>query len=228
MENEPEVIRQNMQDQRTALTEKLEALEEKVMGVATSVTDSVESVKEGVTDTVEAVKETVENTVEAARDLFNLSEHVRRHPWVVLGGAVGVGFLVGALLRRRGREPVARRSRRDAPPAADHQGNGARKEAEPGPADSLFSSVTAGLNRIKDAAFGALFGTVERVLAQELPQAVESHIKTFVDDSVTKLHNALTEKPAESSVSEPPRQQRERQEAGFDTVTGRPFPPGSW
>jgi ElaB/YqjD/DUF883 family membrane-anchored ribosome-binding protein len=239
MDNEPEVIRQNMQDQRTALTEKLDALETKVMGVANSVASSVESVKDGVTETVESVKETVENTVgavketvadtvDAARDLFNLSEHVKRRPWLVLGGAVGVGFLVGALLRRRGSEPIARRNRRDAPPAA-HQGNGAHKEAEPGPADGLVDSVKEGLNHIKDVALGALFGTVEQVLARELPQAVESQVKTFFDDAMTKFRNAVTpEKSAESSASEQPRRQPERQETGFDPVTGRPVRPGSW
>ena len=72
MENEPEVIREQMQETRTGLAEKLEALEERVMGVATAVSETVENVKEGVEGTVESVKETVSETVETVKDTFNL------------------------------------------------------------------------------------------------------------------------------------------------------------
>src|SRR5947209_18377211 len=113
MENEdPEVIRRRMLENRTALTEKLEALENQVMGVASSVTDTVESVKEGVQETVEAVKDTVQetvgnvkdtfdDTVETVKGAFNLPRQVERHPWAMLGGAVAVGAVLGVLLRRR-------------------------------------------------------------------------------------------------------------------------------
>src|SRR5262245_2642415 len=121
MENEtdPEVIRKKMLEKRTALTEKLEALEQGVLGVASSVTNTVESVKEGVEETVEAVKdtvqdtvgavkETVEETVETAKGLFDVPGHVERHPWAMLAGSVGVGALLGFLLRRRTVERVGR------------------------------------------------------------------------------------------------------------------------
>src|SRR5437899_407531 len=98
MENEPEVIRERMQEKRTDLTTKLEALEQQVLGVASSVTDTVESVKEGVQETVDAVKETVqdtvgavkntvEETVSSVKETFDLRRQMQRHPWGMVGGS---------------------------------------------------------------------------------------------------------------------------------------------
>ncbi len=253
MENEtdPEVIRNRMLENRTALTEKLEALEQQMRGVASSVTNTVESVKEGVEETVEAVKdtvqetvgtvkETVEGTVETVKETFNLRRRTERHPWAMLAGSVGAGVLLGVLLRRRTRrafgaaESVGRRFRRAPPPAPQpaerETGNGARKE--PGLADSLVGSAREGLTRIKDMALGTLFGTIQELVARELPRAVEEHVKTFVDDAMTRLKEAVKPKenpPAEQPAArEQPRRKRDRQEAGFDPETGRPLSRGSW
>jgi len=242
MENstdDPEVIRQRMQENRTALTEKLEALEQQVLGVATSVTDTVESVKEGVQDTVEAVKdtvesvkegvkETVEDTVETVKESFNLWGQFERHPWAMLGGSLGVGLLLGVLLRRRRAEPL-----READEGAARRfggGNGARKESEGGMADGLLAPVKEGLTRVKDLALGTLFATVQKVLVRELPEVVESQVKSFLDDAVEKLKGAVKhEKPAEAP-SPPPQGRRkgDRQETAFHPETGRPMGQGSW
>jgi hypothetical protein len=53
MENETELIRDQMAQTRTALTEKLEALEDVVLG-------TVEGTTRSVTETVEAVQEAVQ------------------------------------------------------------------------------------------------------------------------------------------------------------------------
>src|SRR5262245_40678802 len=50
MENEPELIRDQMQETRTAMTEKLDTLQQKV-------SDTVESITTPVTETVQTVKE---------------------------------------------------------------------------------------------------------------------------------------------------------------------------
>lgn len=124
MENE-DVIREQMKDTRTALTEKLEKLENKVVSTVSdttqAVTETVEAVKDtvqgttdAVTETVEKVKETVQDTVESVTDtvkggvrsvanLFN----PREHPWVCMGASVLSGFLAGKLLTPR-REPMVR------------------------------------------------------------------------------------------------------------------------
>jgi ElaB/YqjD/DUF883 family membrane-anchored ribosome-binding protein len=251
--DDPEVIRRRMLENRTALTEKLEALENQVLGVASSVTNTVESVKEGVQETVEAVKDTVQetvgnvketfdDTVETVKETFDLRRQVERHPWAMLGGSLAVGALLGVLLRRRtmrrvagAAESVARRFRRAPAPApqplVQETGNGARKE--PGLADSLIGSAREGLTRVKDMALGTLFGTIQELVARELPKAVEEHVKTFVDDAMTRLKEAVKPQPqpapaAETAAREQPRRKRGRQETGFDPQTGRPLGRGSW
>jgi len=255
-ESDPEVIRQRMLENRTALTEKLEALEQQVMGVASNVTNTVESVKDGVQETVEAVKDTVaetvnnvkdtvEDTVSTVKDTFNLPLQVERHPWAMLAGSVGVGMLVGAFLRRRTVTNVGRLAggvvrrfggeRQEAPRAARAEGqygNGAHKEAE-GVTDHLLGSVKDGLNRVKDLALGTLFATVEKVLVRELPEAVESHVKNFVEEAANKLKSNFTAPPpaeptAEPTVAAGSKKKPERQETAFHPETGRPMRPGSW
>jgi ElaB/YqjD/DUF883 family membrane-anchored ribosome-binding protein len=109
----PEVIRQQMEETRASLAEKLGVLEEKVAGTVQeateAVSETVETVKETVAGTVEAVKDTVEGTVETVKDTvsttvetvketFDLAGHVDRHPWAMVGGSVLVGFVGGLLL----------------------------------------------------------------------------------------------------------------------------------
>jgi ElaB/YqjD/DUF883 family membrane-anchored ribosome-binding protein len=104
MLDEPEVIREQMAETRTALTDKLETLEQQVMDTVTettsAVTDTVESVKEAVEETVTAVKDTVQDSVQAVKNTFDLPRQMNRHPWLFLGASVAVGYLGGRLLGR--------------------------------------------------------------------------------------------------------------------------------
>lgn len=117
MENEPGVIRDQMQDTRTALSEKLEALEQKVVttvqDTTNTVTETVQSVKAAVEDTVGTVKDTVQATVDtlstsvdktvsAVKDSLDLSSHVDRHPWGMVLGSAAAGFLLGTLIPSSG------------------------------------------------------------------------------------------------------------------------------
>jgi len=108
MENETDVIRQQMLETRTALSEKLEALQEQVLstveGTTKSVTDTVQTVQEAVQDTVSTVSETVQGTVETVKDTFDISQHVQKHPWLMVGGAIALGYLGGRLMEN-GRLP---------------------------------------------------------------------------------------------------------------------------
>src|SRR5438105_4518592 len=64
MDQNPDVIRHNIEETRSALTDKLETLEHEVFGTVReatqAVSDTVENVKETVACTVENVKEKVE------------------------------------------------------------------------------------------------------------------------------------------------------------------------
>src|SRR4051812_17988281 len=72
-DEEAERIRQQMNETRADLTEKLEVLEQQVVG------------------TVETVKESV-NTVQ---HVFDLKYQMQERPWAIMAGAAAVGLLVG-------------------------------------------------------------------------------------------------------------------------------------
>jgi ElaB/YqjD/DUF883 family membrane-anchored ribosome-binding protein len=110
MDHEAEVIKQQMEQTRSALVEKLETLEEQVASTVRSTTeavsDTVEAVKGAVEGTVhsvensvEAVKETFSESVESVKETFNLSRQVEQRPWMMMGGGVVVGYLAGCLLQ---------------------------------------------------------------------------------------------------------------------------------
>jgi ElaB/YqjD/DUF883 family membrane-anchored ribosome-binding protein len=113
MDDEPEVIRQQMEVTRTDMTKKIEALEQQVVDTVQTTTqavsDTVESVKDAVQDTVSAVKETVSDTVgtvkdtvsdtvSSVKDALDVRGYVEQYPWASFGAAVATGFVGGLLL----------------------------------------------------------------------------------------------------------------------------------
>jgi ElaB/YqjD/DUF883 family membrane-anchored ribosome-binding protein len=114
MDNETEVILEQMEGTRASLAQKLETLENQVVGtiqdatstvaetvqqVKEAVTGTVETVKETVEGTVETVKGTVEGTVETVKETLDLRRQAQNHPWLMFGGSFAVGFVAGRLLR---------------------------------------------------------------------------------------------------------------------------------
>jgi hypothetical protein len=67
MDNE-DVIREQMENTRTSLSEKLETLEQQVATTVQDATSNVAGTVEAVKETVEAVKDSVTGTVEAVKD----------------------------------------------------------------------------------------------------------------------------------------------------------------
>jgi ElaB/YqjD/DUF883 family membrane-anchored ribosome-binding protein len=199
MENE-ERIKQEMQETRSALAEKLETLEQKVVGVvgaveeATSVVgDTVGAIKESVQDTVSAVNEKVQESVASVKDLFDLSSRVQEHPWLMVGGSVAVGYCLGALLDKSGASSPSPSSANGAAASQTAFGNQAssnghrietEKQAAPQGQPSLWAPEIA---KLKGLALGALFGTAREMIASALPEPVGHQIKEVIDSATRKV-----------------------------------------
>jgi ElaB/YqjD/DUF883 family membrane-anchored ribosome-binding protein len=110
---------EQMEGTRADLAQKLEALENQVVGtiqdatstvsetvheVKEAVTGTVETVKQTVEGTVDTVKETVQGTVETVKETFDVRRQVENHPWLMFGGSLAAGFVAGRLLQRYGPE----------------------------------------------------------------------------------------------------------------------------
>jgi len=83
-----------IEDSRAAMTEKLAILEARVRGTVEGVQSSLEEI-------VENVKDRVDTTVETLKRTFDVQYQVDQHPWLMLGGATLVGYLLGLALLPR-------------------------------------------------------------------------------------------------------------------------------
>jgi len=210
MDDHPEVIRQQMEETRSNLTDKLEALENQV-------SESVQSTTAAVTETVEAVKETVENvtatvqeTVETVGETFDLWTQTDHHPWIVFGGSVAVGYLAAqlfgepranskaeqshapswdALARSAAQSRKENRSRASEPPV---QPAAARSEpSETGKKSWFWDQV----DRVKGLALGSLMGVVRDLAARGLPGPLGQRVAEEVDQLTANLGGETIQGP---------------------------------
>ena len=234
MENEPAVIEKQMEETRAAMNDKLEALESKVAETVSSTTDvvqtsteavstsvenvketvesSVEAVKETVAavtdtvhDTVQAIKDTVQETVQTIKESFDISLQMQRHPWLIFGGAVGLGLLGSLMVPRRSKVSSSSAESSSTPA---HSGNGSNGSSYTPPtfgpeakrfsqlgndggsqSESTWESATGWvgeqIGRLKGLALGTVMGAVRDMAKRSLPESVGSRVAEEVD-SITK------------------------------------------
>jgi ElaB/YqjD/DUF883 family membrane-anchored ribosome-binding protein len=203
-EQDADSIRQEIDCTRSALTDKLEALEHQVMGTVQNARESVEEglhlAKETVEDTVQAVKSSVRDTVASVKRTFDVRHHVERHPWATVGGSVLAGLAFVSLLeklRGRSREPLDRPAangtsswrsapspeQRDASTAMASQARTtAVRPSQPGFLDQFHEE----LDKAKVTAVSYTVALLRDALKRSVPEAA-SHIDDFANGVVTRL-----------------------------------------
>jgi ElaB/YqjD/DUF883 family membrane-anchored ribosome-binding protein len=209
-----------MEETRTSLAEKIETLEKEVVETVAetthAVTDTVETVKEAVEGTVETVKDTVEDTVEAVKRTFDISEHVRRRPWLCMGASVALGFIGGKLflrgMQRVGREPkgfvspsmTSRPSgpafyeREERPAAAPT----APAEQKPGWLSSLGEKFGSEIRQLKGLALGTALGLARDALAKSAPEEIRPRVIEIANNITEKLGGQVIHEPLLKSNSD--------------------------
>jgi len=211
---DPEVIRQRMEQTRASLAEKIEVLEQKVTETVQEATqavsetvqeakeavhETVETVKDSVTHTVESVKGTVEETVERVRHTLDLAAHVRERPWTMVGGSLAAGFLGGLLMGPSQRRPYvapyepvgaefAPEFVAEPEPAAPCGLSAAAEPVreQPGWWQWLNSTFGPEIDKLKGMAIGTMAGVVRDLVGQAVPE----HLKPMVTD----MFNSVTTK----------------------------------
>jgi ElaB/YqjD/DUF883 family membrane-anchored ribosome-binding protein len=216
MDDEAEQLRQQMMDTRTALSEKLENLENQVIGTvqdATSaVNETVAAVKDAVQDTVDTVKDTVQGTVGSMKDTMqetvtsvrenlSLERQFQHHPWAMLGGAVAVGFLGTRLLGNQGRGTPAIQAQPDVKvwehaPRLGQAKNGAKSKAPrlAAPPEErenwlakLGDQFAPEINKLRGAAIGATFALIRDLVSPSLPPPLQQTVREVLDGATAKL-----------------------------------------
>jgi len=214
--DEQDVILGQMEETRSALTDKLETLEkevtDKVLATTENVTESVEtvtnavqqtvaSVKDGVQGTVTAVTDGVKQGVNAVKSLLDFPEHFTQHPLAMFTASIAVGFCVGKYRqgeRRRAPSEAASSNR-----GRDHaNGNGKHQFAEPSaPSPSLFRDFAPEIDKLKGLALGALMGVVRDLVVEAVPE--------HYHDSLNEIMTSVTEKLGGKPVPEADSPRRE-------------------
>jgi gas vesicle protein len=204
MDREAEVIKQQMEQTRAALSEKLETLEQQVVGTVagatTKVAHTVDTVTEAVQETVATVKESVEETMASVKESLDLRRQVEQHPWLMMGGAVCTGYVGERLLER-----IDGRRTTLPPPQPRHFLGGPRRtpevptavpapepappepRAEPSWLTLLTNSFGPEIAKLKSVAIGAALGLVRDRIAEATPPHLQSQVTELLDSVTLKL-----------------------------------------
>jgi len=217
MDNDTEVIREQMEETRASLTEKLETLEQQVVTTvqeATSaVAETVESVKEAVNETVTTVKDsvqetvasvkgTVEDTVVGVKETFDLQHQVEQHPWGMMAGSIALGYLGGYLLSKPRTRVVTANIGTQYPLPVSQPMPSAPLSAAPISAAPTFSPPTSSgpswwtgvsalfgpeIAKVKGLALGVALGIVRDSITQAAPAQMKAELGNVIDSITAKL-----------------------------------------
>jgi ElaB/YqjD/DUF883 family membrane-anchored ribosome-binding protein len=199
MENEAEVIRKQMEETRTSLSEKLEALETQVTDTVKETTESVGETVETVTEAVKDTASSVAQTVQAVTETFNISGHVQRYPWLALGCSAGVGYLLGMWLAPShstalsgmtagaSSTPSTPPAPAPAPPepvlsAGSSNGHAASSQepARENAWQTFFDSWKPAFDQLKGLALGATVGVAGQMLIRALPESFRKDLNEML------------------------------------------------
>jgi len=237
-----------MDDTRTSLADKIEALEDQVTDTVkeatTDVTDTVKTVKETVEEVTDDVKEAVSDVTHSVADtvedmahnvasFFDVTGHVRRHPWPVFGGAIFAGFIVERLWPRRQsaaapkrfQEPASLSSIASAADRMDAFGQAAAPAAavekpKPERATGWFWDE---LRRLQGLAVSSVFGLARDVAARHLPEAIGKKVSDEFNRVTTRLGGEPIEEPIDTTEKTPapkPPDHNGRKQPAFSGFSG--------
>src|SRR5262249_43753141 len=100
--DELERLRADIAGTRSALSNKLESVEqelrENVRRTTDSVVDTLHTVKDTFTGTIDDVRDRFTGTVNTIKTELDVRRHVREHPWIMLTGSAVAGFAAARLL----------------------------------------------------------------------------------------------------------------------------------
>jgi hypothetical protein len=201
MENESDVTREQMDETRASMSEKMETLEQRVIDTAHDAADAAG-------ETVDDVKDAVQETVQNVKDAFNVRLQVARHPWAMVGGSVALGYLGGYLLfRHREAQPwAASQPAVSDNPKSTATHNGVVKDArfqeeafgkkpvpnvdvhaDPSWLGSVHHRFEPEINKAKGLAIGMVLGVARDVITQSVPDLFKAALVDVIDGVTVKL-----------------------------------------
>jgi ElaB/YqjD/DUF883 family membrane-anchored ribosome-binding protein len=107
-------IKQNIEETRAAMNEKIKKIEGRVhetmdgtKSTIASVVSNIHRVKDTVEETksvidtgIDTLRQAIDETVERVKSTAELIDQVKQNPWIMLGSAALVGYVLGSLNRQ--------------------------------------------------------------------------------------------------------------------------------
>lgn len=203
MPSETEMIKQQMEQTRTSLTEKLATLENHVFGkvhdTTSAVADTANEVRDSVRRSMRTVRQSVRNTLEDVKEAFNLSHQVQRHPWVMLGGSLLAGYVSACAVERAVHDgrivphfslPTGSSTGLPPPSSGGVEQQGERTSlASSGPSflQSLVDTFAPEIAKLKSVALGVTMGLLRDRVAASVPEHMRADLTDMFDRVTTKL-----------------------------------------
>jgi len=135
------------------------AMAEKLEGVEKQIRDTVAGAESAVDDVVSSVKGTISETVHSVKRTFDLPHQTREHPWLVVGGSVLVGYLLGG---RTGTTRIAKVNR------VNHSDDSCRQQLQQGLAGGVLNQFKGEIGSLRSAAVGAIVTALWEMAKQSL------------------------------------------------------------
>jgi ElaB/YqjD/DUF883 family membrane-anchored ribosome-binding protein len=191
-EQRSDEMRQEIDCTRSALAEKMEALEHSVMG-------TVQNAQETVDDSIQMARD----TVATVRRTFDIKHHVEQYPWVAVGGSCVAGLALGALFQRfwRPSRPTLRRLAGSQPALSVNSPRRAELRVNSDPVSTaappwsapappsrpgFFDRFQEEIDQVKGMAIGYVLGLARDQLKDSVPQ-LASQINDVMNSITTKL-----------------------------------------
>jgi hypothetical protein len=199
------MIRRDIEQTRSALTEKLETLEHEVRGTAQEARDAVTGTLNSVKGTVDSVKGSVEGAVESVKQTFDVKRQVRRHPWPMMGASVLTGVVIGAYLpspasiRRRSGSVEPEPRRLEPEPRREFTRGEEPAARKPSWLSNLLQRFQPELQKIEGLAIGAALNLVGESLKGTLPPSLEPQVQDVIQSITRKVTGQPGDLPGSQS-----------------------------
>ncbi len=175
----PDQIQAEMCQTREALSQKIAALENQMVGTVQTASETVQGTVNAVKSLMDtapgAVTDTVKEVADVVTDklkqIFNITSHVRGNPWGTVGVSAGLGFLTG-LLVFRGRTQAAAPVQYVPTQSLMHTANTA--PATPGVFDQLIDLVSKKLMAVGESVIESASETLNENVKHEVPKLVNA------------------------------------------------------
>jgi len=215
MDNEAEVIKHQMRETRSSLTEKVEALEESLAAKIKDTTETVAQTVHSVADVVDQTSNVVSESVASVKDAVSMKRHFDEHPWLFLAGGAALGYLGGCLMGgrsstespgqhfgARGYGSQPQQDGRDGRDREEQRREPPQRKEESGPSwlGTLTEAFAPAVSKLEGMALDATTNMVGTMILNAVPEELRKDARDVLNE-VTK---ALGVKP----VPMPPPQEQ--------------------